>query len=162
MVLREISLTLPNRPGALAGVARTLADHRINLAAIAVDSSPRSGRIRLIVSDPDRAMRLLSAAGYEPEAREMLVVRLEDRAGSFLRVLEVLSREDINVQSVAILVAREGNQPLVALSASDLPQAHRLLQRAGFVSRAAEGLVSNEGLLGASGTISAESVGLLL
>ncbi len=162
MVLREISLTLPNRPGVLAGVARTLADQRINLAAIGVDSSPRSGRIRLVVSDPDRAVRLLEGAGYDPEVREMLAVRLEDRSGSFLRVLEVLAREKVNVQSVAILVAREGNQPLVALSSSDLPRARRLLQRAGFVSRAAEGLVSNGDLLAGAPTIPGESVGLLL
>ncbi len=162
MTLREISLTLPNRPGALAGVARTLAAERINLAAIGADSSQGRGRLRLIVNDPDRAMRLLSAAGYEPEVREMLAVRLEDRAGSFLRVLELLAREGVNIQSVAILVAREGNRPLVALSSNDLPRARRLLQRAGFVSRAAEGLVSNGDLLAGAPTIPGETVGLLL
>ena len=162
MVLREISLTIPNRPGSLAGVARALADQRINLAAIGADSSPKGGRIRLIVSDPDRAVRVLTEAGYAPEVREMLAIRLEDRAGSFLRVLEVLSREKVNIQSVAILVAREGNQPLVALSADDLPRARHLLQRAGFVSRAVEGLVSNGDLLGGTPTIPDETVGLLL
>jgi hypothetical protein len=162
MVLREIFLTLPNRPGALAGVARALAEQRINLAAIDADSSPKTGRIRLIVNDPDRAVRLLEAAGYRPEVREMLAVRLEDRAGSFLKVLEVLAREKVNVQSVAILVARDGNQPLVAISSTDLGRARRLLQRAGFVSRAAEGLVSNGDLLAGAPTIPGESVGLLL
>ncbi|HTT16932.1 MAG TPA: ACT domain-containing protein [Thermoplasmata archaeon] len=162
MVLREISVTLPNRPGALAGVARTLAEERINLAAIGADSSQGRGRLRLIVNDPDRAMRLLAAAGYEPEVREMLAVRLEDRAGSFLRVLEVLAAEGVNIQSVAILVAREGNRPLVALSSNDLSRARRLLQRAGFVSRAAEGLVSNNDLLASAPSIPGESVGLLL
>jgi len=162
MALRELSLTLPNRPGALAGVARTLAKERINLAAITVDSTAGKGRVRLIVSDPDRAMGLLSAAGYDPETREMLAVRLEDRAGSFLRVLEVLAREKVNLLSVAILVAREGNQPLVALSANDLVRARRILQHAGFVSRAAEGLVSNSDLLATAPSIPGESVGLLL
>ncbi len=162
MVLREISLSLPNRPGALAGVARALAQERINLAAISADSSSGRGRIRLIVSDPDRAVQLLKGAGYTPEVREMLAVRLEDRAGSFLRVLEVLAREKVNIQSVAILVAREGNQPLVALSSSDLDRARKLLQRVGFVSRAAEGLVSNDDLLASAPSIPSESVGLLL
>lgn len=162
MTLREISLTLPNRPGALAGVARLLAKARINLAAISADSSSGKGRIRLIVSDPDKALGLLSAGGYETEIREMFAVRLEDRAGSFLRVLEVLAREKVNIQSVAILVAREGNQPLAAISASDLPRARRLLQRAGFASRAAEPLVSNTDLLAGAPRIPGESVGLLL
>ncbi len=162
MTLREISLTLPNRPGALAGVARTLAKARINLAALSADSSAGKGRIRLIVNEPDKAVALLSAAGYETEVREMLAVRLEDRAGSFLRVLEVLAQEKVNIQSVAILVAREGNQPLVALAASDLPHARRILQRAGFVSRAAEGLVSNTDVIAGAPRIPGESVGLLL
>ena len=110
MTLREISLTLPNRPGALAGIARALARERINLAAISVDSSSGKGRVRLIVNDPDRATSLLRSAGYEVEVREMIAVRLEDRAGSFLRVLEMLAKERINIQSVAILVAREGSR----------------------------------------------------
>ncbi|MGB6500614.1 MAG: ACT domain-containing protein [Thermoplasmata archaeon] len=162
MVLREISLTLPNRPGTLAGVAKTLAKARINLAAIGLDSSSGKGRVRLIVNDPDRAVGLLATAGYDPEVREMIAVRLEDRAGSFLRILEVLAREHVNIQSVAILVAREGNQPLVALSASDLVRTRRILQRAGFASRAAEGLVSNGDLLAGAPAIPGESVGLLL
>jgi len=162
MALRELSLTLPNRPGTLAGVARALAKERINLAAITVDSTSGKGKVRLIVSDPDRATALLAAAGYDPETREMLAVRLEDRAGSFLRVLEVLAREKVNIQNVAILVAREGNQPLVAISKNDLARAKRLLQRSGFMSRAAEGLVSNNDLLASAPSIPTESVGLLL
>jgi hypothetical protein len=162
MVLREISLTLPNRPGALAGVARALAKERINLAAISVDSAAGKGRVRLIVNDPDRATPLLRSVGYEVEVREMIAVRLEDRAGTFLRVLEILSKERINVQSVAILVAREGSHTLVALSTNDLVRTRRLLHRSGVVSRAAERLVSNDDLLASAPSIPSESVGLLL
>jgi hypothetical protein len=162
LALREISLTLPNRPGALAGVARSLARERINLAAISVDSSSGKGRVRLIVNDPDRAMALLGSAGYEVEVREMIAVRLEDRAGSFLRVLETLAKERINIQSVAILVAREGNQTLVALSTNDLARTRKLLHQSGVASRAAERLVSNDDLLATAPTIPSESVGLLL
>ncbi len=162
MTLREISLTLPNRPGALAGVARVLARERINLAAISVDSAAGKGRVRLIVSDPDRALVLLSTAGYDTEVREMMAVRMEDRAGSFLRVLEALARAKVNLQSVAILVQRDGAHPLVALSATDLTRARRVLRQAGFSSTAAERLVSNADLLASAPSIPGESVGLLL
>jgi len=160
MSLREILLTLPNRPGTLAGVARILAEERINLAAISVDSAAGKGHVRLIVSDPDRATGLLSEAGYSVEVREMLAVRLEDRAGSFLQVLDALARAKVNLQSVAILVAREGNLPLVALSATDLGKARKVLQKAGFASRASEGIASNEELLASAPSIPFESVGL--
>jgi hypothetical protein len=162
MGLREISLTLPNRPGALAGVARTLAKERINLAAISVDSTPTRGRVRLVVSEPDRAMALLSAGGYTAEVRELMAVRLEDRSGSFLKVLEALTKAKVNIQSVAILISREGNQPLVALAADDLVRARTVLRKAGFVSPAAERPVSNADLLASAPSIPGESVGLLL
>ncbi len=159
MPLREILLTLPNRPGTLAKMARLLARERINVAAISVDSTAGKGRVRLIVSDPTRATTLLTGAGYEVEVREMLAVHLEDRAGSFLRVLDALDRARINIQSVAILVAREGNQPLVALAAKDLGRARRVLEKAGFASLGAERIVSNEELLAAAPSIPSESVG---
>ena len=160
MALREILLTLPNRPGTLAKVARILAKDRINVAAISADSSAGKGRVQLIVSDPARATELLRAAGYGVELREMLAVRLEDRAGSFLRVLDALDVARLNIQSIAILVAREGNQPLVALSTRDLARARKVLEKAGFASQGAERLVSNDELLAAAPSIPEESVGL--
>ncbi|MGA8542688.1 MAG: ACT domain-containing protein [Thermoplasmata archaeon] len=164
MALREIALSLPNRPGTLAGVAWTLAQERINVAAISVDSTTSRGRVRLIVSDPDRALRVLSQNGYKVETRDMIAVRLEDRAGSFLRVLEVLAKGKVNLESVAILIAREGNQPLVALSPkeADLPRARKILSQAGFTSGFADRLVSNPDLIAAAPSIPSESVGLLL
>ncbi len=159
---REISITLPNRPGALAGVARTLAKERINLAAISVDSTPTRGRVRLVVNDPDRAFALLNSSGYVAEMRELMAVRLEDRSGSFLKVLEALAKAKVNLQSVAILISREGNQPLVALAADDLVRARKVLRKAGFVAPLAERPVSNADLLAGAPSIPGESVGLLL
>ena len=74
----------------------------------------------------------------------------------------MLAKERINIQSVAILVAREGSQSLVALSTNDLPRTRKLLHRSGVASRAAERLVSNDDLLATAPTIPSESVGLLL
>ncbi|MGI0054828.1 MAG: ACT domain-containing protein [Thermoplasmata archaeon] len=162
MTLHEISLSLPNRPGTLAEVARLLAKERINLAAISVDSTPTRGRVRLVVSDPERAEGVLASRGYTVELREMIAVRLEDRAGSFLKVLESLARSKVNVQSVAILVARDGGQVLVAISSTDPARTRKLLRQARFVSQSAERLISNADLVAGSPTIPSETVGLLL
>ena len=162
MTLREISLSLPNRPGTLAEVARSLAKERINVAAISVDSTPTRGRVRLVVSDPDRAEAVLASRGFPVEVREMIAVRLEDRAGSFLKVLESLARAKVNIQSVAILVTRDGGRVLVALSSNDTAKARAVLRRARVTSESAERLVSNSDLVAGSPTMPTESVGLLL
>lgn len=162
MTLQELSLELPNRPGALAGVARILAKERINVAALSVDSTARRGHVRLVASDPQRARALLQAAGFRVETHELIAVRLEDRSGSFLQVLEALSREKVNITSVAILVVRDGAQSLVALTSDDLPRARQVLRDGGFFSETAERIVSNRDLLARAPAIPSESVGLLL
>ncbi|MCI4330238.1 MAG: ACT domain-containing protein [Thermoplasmata archaeon] len=162
MVLKQLSMRLPNRPGALAGVARLLAEQRINLAAISVDSSGEKGNVRLVVSDPDRAQRTLKKAGYAVVSKELLAIHLEDRAGSFLRVLEVLALAKVNIRSVVILVAREGSETLVAIEADNLPKTRKSLSQSGYISRTAERLVTNADLLAGVPAIPAESVGLLL
>jgi len=162
MTLQELALELPNRPGALAAVARLLAKERINVAAISVDSTARKGHVRLVVSDPGRARTLLSSGGFRVETHELIAVRLEDRSGSFLQVLDALSSAKVNIQSVAILVVKEANQSLVAFSADDLPRARQVLRQGGFISEGAERLVSNRDLLAAAPGIPPESVGLLL
>jgi hypothetical protein len=162
MTLQEITLTIPNRPGALAGVARVLADARLNVAALSVNSDGPKGLIRLIVNDTERAVKALKAAKYKVAPRELLVVHLEDRAGSFLRILELLAEQKLNVQSVAILIMREGSQSLVAVSADDLKRARAVLTRSGYISESAERLVTNADLLASPPSIPAESVGLLM
>jgi hypothetical protein len=160
--LREIGLRVPNRPGELARIARALARERINLAAISVDSTPKQGSVRLVVNDPDRAVPLLRGLGYSLETHELLALELEDRAGSFLRVLDVLAKERINVRSVVILVARTGGRALVAVSVDEMGRARQALRGTGFLSEAAERLVSNADLVAGTPTIPEESVGMLL
>jgi hypothetical protein len=160
--LREIVLRVPNRPGELARIARVFAHERINLAAISVDSTAKQGSVRLVVNDPERALGLLRAAGYTVETHELLALELEDRAGSFLRVLDVLAKERINVRSVVILVARAGGRALVGVAVDELEQARKALRGTGYLSESAERLVSNADLVAGSPTIPEESVGMLL
>jgi hypothetical protein len=161
MPLTELALPLPNRPGTLAAVARILAEKGINVSSIHVESLSRETQVRLIVSDPKGAVPLLRKAGYQVATHELLAVHLEDRAGSFLRVLDNLSEAKVNVDHVILLVQREGNKSLVAMGVNDLPKARRILRRAGFLADLVQH-ISNSDLVSARPSIPSESVGLLL
>lgn len=162
VTLLEISFAIPNRPGSLAGVARRLAENRINLAAISVESAGRKGVVRLIVSRPERALHLLREFGYEPTSAQLLPVHLEERAGSLVQVLDFLAEAKINVRSVTLLVQREGSRSLVALGVSDPAKAVELLRKSGHYASGAERLVSNTDLVAVAPAIPSQSVGLLL
>jgi hypothetical protein len=162
MALKEISLRMPNRPGQIARVARLLAEQRINIAAISLDSAGARSSVRLIPDRPDRAMTILEDAGFSVECHDTIVVHLEDRAGSFLKVLDMLAASKVNVESIAILVAREGGHTLAAIATDDIARARRVLQEGGFASGKAEALVTNADVLSRAPAIPSESVGLLL
>jgi hypothetical protein len=162
MAIQEISLRVPNRPGQIVRVLQALAREQINLAAISVDSTTTRGRVRLVVSQPDRAVPLLRDAGFSVDSRDLLAVQLEDRPGALLQALDLLARHRVNILSVAILVAREGGRTLVALGVSDPSTARQVLSDAGILSVEAERLITNADLLAVTPTIPSESVGLLL
>ncbi len=162
MTIQELSLRLPNRPGQLAGVLRRLAEQRINIAAVSVDSTRAQGHVRLVVSDPVRALEILRDAEFRVETRELITVSLEDRPGSLLQALDILAKGRVNILSITLLVTREHARVLVALSVNDLPKAHRLLMQGGFLSHETHRRLTNADLLGVSPSISSESVGMLL
>ena len=120
MALKEIALRLPNRPGQIARVARLLAEQRINIAAISLDSTGARSSVRSIPDRPDWAVTILEDAGFTVDLHDTIVVELEDRAGSFLKVLDILAASKVNVESIAILVAREGSNSLVAIATDDV------------------------------------------
>lgn len=162
VTIQELSLRLPNRPGQLASVLRRLAQERINIAAVSVDSTRSQGRVRLVVSDPVRALEVLRDAEFPVEARELITISLEDRPGSLLQALDVLAKGRVNILSITLLVTRERARVLVALSVNNLPKGRRLLTEGGFLSHESARRLTNADLLGVTPSISSESVGMLL
>jgi hypothetical protein len=162
VAIQELSMRLPNRPGQLAGVLRRLARERINIAAVSVDSTQSEGHVRLVVSDPDRALKVLREAKFPLEAREMITISLEDRPGSLLQALDLLAKGQVNILSITLLVTRERARVLVSLSVNNPVKARRILTEGGYLSHETARRLSNADLLGVTPSIPSESVGLLL
>lgn len=163
MTVEEVALTVSNRPGSLQKVARVLAEGKFNVAALSLSSLGQRSYVRLVVADTQRALWLLRKAGYKVDAYDLVVVHVEDRSGSFLKVLELLARHRVNILSASILVTREGQKVLVGLAVNNPARARQLLSRSGFLSGGTEGLLSNQDLVtGAVTEVSTESVGFFL
>ena len=61
--VEQIAATLENRPGILADLCAHLADHQINIRAIAALENLPAGNARMVVDNPDEAKRVLEQAG---------------------------------------------------------------------------------------------------
>ena len=63
MKLKQISVFMENRRGRLAEVARTLGNASINIRALSLADTSDFGILRLIVNEPEQALKILKDNG---------------------------------------------------------------------------------------------------
>ena len=100
----DLTIILPDRPGALAQVARAIADAGINInAASTFRARPGEmwGTFHILVEDGTKAREVAEAAGAQvSEEREVLVIEVEDRVGSLADIAENLQSEGHNLDLI--------------------------------------------------------------
>ncbi|MBI4271866.1 MAG: hypothetical protein A3F92_03305 [Candidatus Rokubacteria bacterium RIFCSPLOWO2_12_FULL_71_22] len=112
----QLVLPLKSRPGVLAKVCRTLADARVNIVAICAPEARGTTRVRMVVSDPTRAARVLTKAGYRVQKERALLVRLTNKPGALGRVAAKLAGARKNIKSCYASTA--GQRAAVVLTLS--------------------------------------------
>jgi hypothetical protein len=97
MVRTELTLRLPNSPGALAGICRLLSAEHVNIVALSLEAS---GRLHLIVDNPVRASGALRSHHHQVAEQEVLFVAVGSQAGGFAPILSLVSDAGVNVNYV--------------------------------------------------------------
>jgi hypothetical protein len=126
MVRTELTLRLPNSPGALARVCDLVASERVNITAMMLEPS---GTMRLMVDNPTLAAGILKERHYEVTQREVLFVQLGNRAGAFAAVARMLAAAGINLEYVYATVPETQPQASVVIG---VPDAIRAASAAGL------------------------------
>ena len=91
----ELNLRLPNSPGALAAVCRTLADERVNIVALSVEPS---GNLRLVVDNHVRAAGALRERHHQVSERDVVITSVGTGPGALAPVLELVAGAGVNVE----------------------------------------------------------------
>ncbi len=94
-IAQQLTVTVANRPGALARIAEILAGNKINIIGVNY-SSPQRG-LRLLVNNTGKASRVLRATGVRARVDGVVVVTLGDRLGTLARAARKLARRKINI-----------------------------------------------------------------
>jgi hypothetical protein len=90
----ELSLRLPNSPGALGGVCRLLSNERVNVVAITLDSG---GLLRMVVDNHVHGAAVLREHHHQVTERDVLMTAVPNAPGSLAPMLRVISEAGINV-----------------------------------------------------------------
>ena len=98
MSIKQISVFVENKPGALYALTAVLAQGQIDMRALSLAETKDFGIVRMIVNDLYKATTLLKDAGYVHSLTPVVGVAIPDVPGGLNRVLQVLTDAKVNVE----------------------------------------------------------------
>ncbi len=116
----ELNLRLPNSPGALAGVCGLLANERVNILALSIESA---GHLRLVVDNHVHAAALLRERHHQVTERDVLFVALPNLVGAIAPVLRLVADAGVNVEYAYGGAGDVAGQPAVVLGVDNAQRA---------------------------------------
>ncbi|MFO8036064.1 MAG: ACT domain-containing protein [Anaerolineales bacterium] len=105
-MLKDLSVLLEDKPGALAKLGEALGKAEINIEGVAGMTVVDRGVIHLLVEDAPKARRALEANDIDVEGeREVLLIDVQDRPGVLGNIARRLAREDVNIELAYLATA---------------------------------------------------------
>jgi len=114
MTLKQLSIFLENKPGALSTPCRLLAEAGINLQTFALADTQQFGILRVVVHEWERAKQLLDKAGFVVKVTEVVALEVPDSPGGLAHLLEVIEKARINVEYMYAFTDKKEGKGLLA------------------------------------------------
>ena len=133
MSIKQISIFVENKPGALYGLTGVLAQNRVDLRALSLAETSEFGIVRIIVNDVYQATTVLKDAGYVHNLTPVVAVAIPDVPGGLNRVLQVLANANINVEYMyAFLGGKHSDGAYMIFRVADPEKAAKALSARGI------------------------------
>jgi hypothetical protein len=131
MKIQQLSIFAENKPGHISGPCRLLADHGVDIRALALADTQRFGILRMIVSDAAKATKVLEAAGHVVKATEVLAIPVSDQPGGLAQVLTALEGTAVNIEYMYAFPFGHDGKAVLVFRFDDPDAAITVLQKKG-------------------------------
>ncbi len=132
MAIKQLTVFVQNRKGAIVAVTDILAKNDINIRALSIAETEDFGILRLIVNDENLAETVLKQQGYLIKVVDVVGVKIGDAPGKLTSALDVLDKANINVEYLYAFMARTEKHAYVVLRVENNELAEASLTNAGF------------------------------
>ncbi len=126
-ITKQLAVFLDNRPGTLARLCDILAKEKISIYAISTSDTIDHSVVRLVTSDPHKAMRLFDAAGLLVVDNDVLMLDGANRPGSLLQIAKTLAAARINIEYAYCATHPNANRGIMILRPNNVARALRVL-----------------------------------
>ena len=131
MAIRQISMFVENKKGALAHVLKQFSDNGIGLRAMTIADTRDFGILRVIVDDIEGAEKALHDAEIVYSVNEVIAAEAADVPGGLASVLNILMDEGIDIEYTYAFVVESGDRACAILRVSDVVAGEEVLSKAG-------------------------------
>ena len=97
-IVHQLSLFLENKPGTLAEVCKELARQKVNIFALTISDSVDHAIVRMVVSEPRKALDLFESRGVLVVEAKVLMIENSNKPGSLAIIAEKLAKAKINIE----------------------------------------------------------------
>jgi len=98
MKIKQLSIFIENKTGALSAPCKLLSDAGINIVTLCLAETHDFGIMRLIVKEWQKAKKLLESKDYAVKTTEVVAIEVDDRPGGLASILICLEDSGINVE----------------------------------------------------------------
>ena len=110
---KQFTITLENRSGALADIARTLGRAKVNVLALLGTAQGTTGTVELVVEDARRAKKALDEARVTYKETVAEEYELPNKPGVLAQTLDKLAAKGVNLNSICATVSKGGRKAVV-------------------------------------------------
>jgi hypothetical protein len=130
--VRQISVFLENRPGALKEMTAVLAANAIDMRAFSLAETSDFGIARVIVDDVRKTADVLQEAGFVYNLTPVIGVALPDVPGGLDQVLETLAEAQVNIEYMYAFLGGKKDAAYMIFRVADNEKASAALQARGI------------------------------
>ncbi len=129
MLVEQIAVFIENKKGRLSAITKILAENGINITALSLAESEEYGMLRMIVSEPHKAKEILSQKGVVCKVSKVLQIEINDVAGEFSKIVNILSNEEIEIYYMYASVSKNDGKALMIFNVDNVELAQKVIEK---------------------------------
>lgn len=132
MFIKQVSIFVENKSGTMADVLEILGKNNIDLSALSIADTTDFGILRLIVSDPYKAEKILKENGMVVKLTNVIAVGIEDKPGSLSTILNTLKENNMEIDYMYAFIGKTSHGALVIMKTGDNEKTIDILSQNGI------------------------------
>ena len=127
MIVKQLSIFIENKAGAVSDIAVLLGDNNINIRSLQIADSTDFGILRLIVDDAQKALELVQNAGYTAKLTDVISVVVPDKPNGLNELLKIFTEANVEIDYLYVFIGKNNLGAQAILKTSNVQEVETLL-----------------------------------